>query len=178
MQHLLQALSGDFQCAYGKMHVQILLGVWWCVMSIFLFLKFYNFIKGIMRIHSIFKKPKTNVFILHLLTFYFSLISNATNFFIHSLNRFILKKNTYALLVFFDWVPYMQLSQMIPGVNIIDRKVSVASVNRAGGSGGVLRPHSGPVWKFLGSKEHLNWLKIDLDTTEIIIIQDYKHTQN
>ena len=62
-------LSRDFQCTCGKMHVQILLGMRWCAMSIFLFLKFYNFIKGIMRIHSIFKKPKTNVFILHLLTF-------------------------------------------------------------------------------------------------------------
>ena len=33
-------------------------------------IKFYNFIKWIMRIyiHSIFKKPKTNVFILHFLT--------------------------------------------------------------------------------------------------------------
>ena len=50
------------------MHVQILLGMRWCVMSIFLFLKFYNFTKGITRIHSIFKNPKTNVFILHLLT--------------------------------------------------------------------------------------------------------------
>ena len=28
---------------------------------------------------------------------------------------------------------------MIPGVSIIDRKVSVASANRAGRSGGVLR---------------------------------------
>ena len=44
---LLQALSGDFQCACGKMHAQILLGVRWCVMSIFLFLKLYNFNKGI-----------------------------------------------------------------------------------------------------------------------------------
>ena len=33
----------------------------------FLFSKFYNFIKGIKHMHSIFKKPKTNVFILHLL---------------------------------------------------------------------------------------------------------------
>ena len=65
----MQALSGDFQRVCGKMHAQILLGVRWCAMSIFLFLKFYNFIKGIMHIHSIFKKPKTNVFILHLLTF-------------------------------------------------------------------------------------------------------------
>ena len=65
----MQALSGDFQRVCGKMHAQILLGVRWCAMSIFLFLKFYNFIKGIMHIHSIFKKPKTNVFILYLLTF-------------------------------------------------------------------------------------------------------------
>ena len=60
----LQALSGDFQHVCGKMHAQILLGVRWCVMSIFLFLKFYNFIKGIISIHSIFRKPNTNVFIL------------------------------------------------------------------------------------------------------------------
>ena len=68
-QELYQALSGDFQCACGKMHVQILLGVRWCVMSVFPFLKVYSFIKGIMHIHSIFKKLKTNVFILYLLTF-------------------------------------------------------------------------------------------------------------
>ena len=30
---------------------QILLGVRWCVMCIFLFLQFYNFIKGIMHIY-------------------------------------------------------------------------------------------------------------------------------
>ena len=61
--------SGDFQRTCGKTHTQILLGVRWCAISIFLFLKLYNFIKGIMRIHSIFKKPKPNVFILYLLTF-------------------------------------------------------------------------------------------------------------
>ena len=66
---VIQALSGDFQCVCGKMYAQILLGVRWCAMSTFLFLKLYSFIKGIMWIHSIFKKPKTNVFILHLLTF-------------------------------------------------------------------------------------------------------------
>ena len=64
-----QALSGDFQCTCGKMDAQILLDVQWCGISIFHFLKFCNFIKGIMRIHNIFKKPKTNVFILHLLTY-------------------------------------------------------------------------------------------------------------
>ena len=52
--HQNHALSGNFQCAYCKMHAQILLGMQWCVMSIFFFLKFYIFIKGIMRMHSIF----------------------------------------------------------------------------------------------------------------------------
>ena len=32
--------------------------------------------------------------------------------------------------------------------------------------------------KFLDSKEHLNWRKIELNTVEIITIQDYKHAQN
>ena len=61
-----QALSEDFQRAWGKMHAQVLLGVRRCAMSIFLFLKLYNFDKGIM---CVFKKPKTNVFKCHLLTF-------------------------------------------------------------------------------------------------------------
>ena len=71
----------------------------------------------------------------------------------------------------------MQLSHMISGVNIIGRKVSVASVNGAGGSGCSETP-VGPLRKYLGSKEHLNWLKIDLNAVEIITIQDYKHKQN
>ena len=37
-------------------------------------------------------------------------------------------------LVFFSKVPYMQISDMIPEVNIIGRKVSVMSVNGAVGS--------------------------------------------
>ena len=48
-QLLLQGLSGDFQRACGKMLAQI------CAISIFLFLKFYNFIKGTVHIHSILK---------------------------------------------------------------------------------------------------------------------------
>ena len=47
----------------------VLLGVRWCAMSMFLFLKFYDFNKGIIRIYSIFKNPKTNVFKRHLLIF-------------------------------------------------------------------------------------------------------------
>ena len=65
----------------------------------------------------------------------------------------------------------MQLSHMIPGVNIIGRKVSVASVNGTKRTGGILR-------KFLRSEEHLNWLKINLNATEIIAIQDYAYVQN
>ena len=59
---MFQTLSGDFQRACGKTHAQILLGMRWCAMSIFLFLKLYNFIKGIMRIYSIFKKPNDQCF--------------------------------------------------------------------------------------------------------------------
>ena len=35
-----------------------------------------------------------------------------------------------------------------------------------------------PLRKFEGSREHLDWLKIDLNMAEIITIQDYKHTKN
>ena len=68
------------------------------------------------------------------------------------LNRFALKKNAYGSLVFFSQVPYMQLSHMIPGVNMIGRKVSVASVNGAWGSGGVLRSQRGPQENFQALK--------------------------
>ena len=69
---------------------------------------------------------------------------------------------------------------MIPGVNIIVRKVSIAGVNRAGEFGGCSGTPAGGFreWstlrKFLGSKEHLYCLKIDLKVAEIIIVQDYK----
>ena len=54
---------------------------------------------------------------------------------------------------------------MITGVNIISGKVTPETPAE------LLR-------KFLGSKEHLNWLKIDLNAVEIITIQDCKHAQN
>ena len=59
----------------------------------------------------------------------------------HSLNRFFLFcfvlffKNGYALLVFCNRIAYMQISDMISGVKIVGRKVSVASVKGAGGLG-------------------------------------------
>ena len=32
--------------------------------------------------------------------------------------------------------------------------------------------------KFSGSKERLDWLKIDLSAAKIITVQDYKYTKN
>ena len=71
----------------------------------------------------------------------------------------------------------MQLSHMIPGVNIIGRKVSSEHqwILRVWGCS---ETPVGSLRKFLGSKEHLNWLKIDLNAAEVISIQDYKHAQN
>ena len=73
---------------------------------------------------------------------------------------------------------------MIQGVNIISRKAGIASVNGAEGSGGHCEPLSNgfrghnPLWKFLGYKEHLDWLKMDLNVAEIITVQDYKCRKN
>ena len=69
---------------------------------------------------------------------------------------------------------------MIPGANIINRKASVASVNRAWGSEPLSRGFRGwrPLRKFLGSKEHLDWLKINLNVVEIRTVQDYISTKN
>ena len=51
------------------------------------------------------------------------------------------------------------------------------------GEGGGLIPSPGgfsgqnPLRTFLGSKEQLYWLKIDLNETEIITVQDYNRTK-
>ena len=69
---------------------------------------------------------------------------------------------------------------MILGANIISRKASVASVTRDGGSEFLSRGFRGwsPLRKFLDSKEHLDWLKIDLNAVEIRTVQDYIRTKN
>ena len=74
---------------------------------------------------------------------------------------------------------------MIPGVNMISRKASVATVNGAGGCVGweCSEPLSGgfrgeaPVRKFLGPKEHLDQLKTDLNVAKITTVQDNKRTK-
>ena len=73
---------------------------------------------------------------------------------------------------------------MIPGVNIISGEAGIASVNVAEESGRHCEPRSvgfkgcSSKWNFLGYKEHLDWLKLDLNTAEIIIVQNYKRTKN
>ena len=69
---------------------------------------------------------------------------------------------------------------MIPGANIISGKASVASFNRAGRSEPLSRGFRGwsPLRKFLVSKGHPDWLKIDLNAVEIRTVQDYLHTKN
>ena len=72
---------------------------------------------------------------------------------------------------------------MIPGANIISGKASITSNNRAGGLGcsePLSRGFNGqsPLKKFLGSKEHLDWLKIDLNAAKIITVHDNKCTKN
>ena len=62
---------------------------------------------------------------------------------------------------------------MIPGVNTTSGKASVASINRARGRGGL-----SPSVEVLDFKEHLAWLKIDLNLVEIITVQDYKCKKN
>ena len=64
----------------------------------------------------------------------------------------------------------MQISNMIPGVSIMDGKVSLANVDGAGGSGDVLRPQKKTLKKTLGFKDHPDWLKTDLNLTEIITV--------
>ena len=84
-----------------------------------------------------------------------------SSFILYTGLAFLKKKNANPLLVFFNWVPYMQISDMISGVNIISGKVSIASVN---GAGGVLRPQCG----------HIDWLKTNLNKAKKITILDYK----
>ena len=73
---------------------------------------------------------------------------------------------------------------MIPGVNIISRKASVVSVNGTVGFGGCSEPLSrgfrsqSPLRRFLSSKQHLDWFKIDLKVAKISTVQDYKCTKN
>ena len=88
-----------------------------------------------------------------------------------------MKKNAYGLLGFFNWVPYMQPSHMIPGEHN-QQKSECSKRQWSWGVWGCSETPARPLRKFLGYKEHLNWLKIDLNTAEITTIQDYDHAQN
>ena len=43
---------------------------------------------------------------------------------------------------------------------------------------GALKSSAEGLRKFLGSKEHLDWVKKALNAAKIITIQEYKHTEN
>ena len=76
------------------------------------------------------------------------------------------------------------MTDMISGVNIIRTKASVTSINGAGWSGSCSELVSlgfrgqSPLRIFLGSKEHLDWLKIDLNVVKKVTVQDYKCAKN
>ena len=60
----------------------------------------------------------------------------------------------------------------------------MVSVNGAEGSGGSVIPLSrgfrghSTLWKFLVYKEHLDWVKTELNAAEIITVQGYKCIKN
>ena len=112
--------------------------------------------------------------------------TSSCNEFLHSFFKqvcFCFFKYAYVLLVFFNWVPHMQILDMILGVNIICWKVSIASINGAGALGVFWNPN----WDFrqrsilrgfLGFKEHLDWLTVDFNLAKIIIVEDYNNNKN
>ena len=71
-------------------------------------------------------------------------------------------------MVFFNRVPYTEISDMI----------SASGATTELGLWGCSEIPAGedrgrsPLRKSLGSKEHLDWVKIDINTVEIIIVQD------
>ena len=73
----------------------------------------------------------------------FPFVIDATIFFIHSLNSFVFKNKCFCVAGFLQSVPYVQISDMIAGVDIIGGKVSVVSVIGAEGYGDVLTQQRG-----------------------------------
>ena len=63
---------------------------------------------------------------------------------------------------------------MISGVNVISGKASIARVSGAGWS----EVCCDFLKKSLGSKEHLDCLKIDLNAAQIITVEGQKRTKN
>ena len=94
-------------------------------------------------LYTLYKARKKVIFIF--IPGYFSFISNAMNFLIHSLNRFDLKKKCLCNAGFSQLGALYAIITHDPKSECNGRKLSVvSSVNRAGGSGGVLRPQWGP----------------------------------
>ena len=63
---------------------------------------------------------------------------------------------------------------MVPGVNIIGSKRQKRKGVSISPSGGLRGWSPSPLKKCLGSKEHQDWLKIDLNAAKTIPVQNYK----
>ena len=105
------------------------------------------------------------------------------NFF-HSLNRFVFSTKKCLCVAGFLHLGAL-FSNIIhdPRSEYNRQKSEYSGHQRSWGAWGCSgTPAGGFRWwstlrKFLGSKEHLYRLKIDLKVAEIIIVQDYKHTK-
>ena len=74
---------------------------------------------------------------------HFPFLSNATNFFIHSLKKFVFLKKYLCTAGFLQSSDLYANIRHDSSVNIIGRKVSIGSINGAGGSGGIPEPQEG-----------------------------------
>ena len=110
----------------------------------------------------------------------FSFVSNATNFFIHSLNRFVFFKKCLRVAGFLQLGALYASIRHDPSSKYSQQKNEHSQRQQSWGVWGCSEtPAEVLRWdnNFLGSKEHLDWLKIYLNVAEIITVQDYKHTK-
>ena len=90
------------------------------------------------------------------------LVMQRISSFIIKTGLFFFNKSAYALLVFCNWVTYMQISYMIPVLNTVGGKVSIQTSMELGSLEVIWDPIGGfRGWsllkKFLDSKEQCEW---------------------
>ena len=69
---------------------------------------------------------------------------------------------------------YIKKTQLGTDITNVNRTVGY----RRGRGGGGEYCEACSMGYILGYKEHLDWLKIDLNAAKIITVQDYKHAKN
>ena len=102
------------------------------------------------------------------------------NFFIHSLNRFVFLKKCLHIAGFLQLGALYANIRHDPRSEYNRHESEHSEHQQSWSSGGILRPQQGfrgqsTLRKFLGSTEHLDWLKIDSNAAQTITLQDYKH---